>query len=34
MKRKRNTPEQINRKLRSAEQFLNQGRSVADICRA
>jgi hypothetical protein len=29
MKRKRNIPEQIIRKLRSAELLLNQGHSVA-----
>jgi putative transposase len=34
MKRKRHTPEQIIRKLRIAEQLLNQGESVGDICRA
>ena len=34
MKRKRHTPEQIIRKLRTAEQLLNQGQSVADICLA
>ena len=34
MKRKRHTPEQIIRKLRTAEQLLNQGQSVADVCRA
>ena len=28
MKRKRHTPEQIIRKLRTAEQLLNQGQSV------
>ena len=33
MKRKRHTPEQIIRKLRTAEQLLNQGQSVADVCR-
>lgn len=31
---KRHIPEQIILKLRSAEQLLNQGRSVADVCRA
>jgi hypothetical protein len=30
MKRKRHNPEQIIRKLRSAEQLLNQGQTVAD----
>jgi putative transposase len=34
MKRKHHTPEQIIRKLRTAEQLLNQGQSVADVCRA
>ena len=35
MKRKRHNPEQIiRRKLRIAEQLLNQGKSVADVCRA
>jgi transposase-like protein len=34
MKRKRHNPEQIIRKLRTAEQLLNQGQSVADVCRA
>jgi hypothetical protein len=33
MKRKRHNPEQIIRKLRSAEQLLNQGQTVADVCR-
>jgi putative transposase len=33
MKRKSHTPEQIIRKLRTAEQRLNQGQSVADMCR-
>ena len=32
MKRKRHTPEQIIRKLRTAEQLLNQGQSVAHFC--
>ena len=32
MKRKRHTPEQIIRKLHTAEQLLNQGQSVADVC--
>jgi hypothetical protein len=27
-------PEQIIRKLRTAEQLLNQGQAVADVCRA
>ena len=30
MKRKRHSPEQIIRKLRTAEQILNQGQSVDD----
>ena len=34
MKRKRHNPEQIIRKLRTAEQLLNQGKTVADIRRA
>jgi transposase-like protein len=34
MKRKRLTPKQIIRKQRTAEELLNQGRSVADACRA
>jgi transposase-like protein len=34
MKRKRHSPEQIIRKLRSAEQLLNQGQTIADACRA
>jgi putative transposase len=34
MKRKRHTPEQIIRKLRPAEQLINQCQSVADVCRA
>jgi hypothetical protein len=34
MKRKRQNPEQIIRKLRAAEQLLNEGQSVADVCRA
>ncbi|MCP9848849.1 transposase [Cyanobium sp. Morenito 9A2] len=33
-KRKRHNPEQIIRKLCTAEQLLNQGQTVADICRA
>ncbi|MCS5700443.1 transposase [Cyanobium sp. FGCU-52] len=32
MKRKRHAPEQIIRKLRTAEQILKQGQSVADAC--
>ncbi len=34
MKRKRHNPEQIIRKLRNAEQLLNHGQTVADVCRA
>jgi hypothetical protein len=34
MTRKRHTPEQIIRKLQTAEQILNRGQSVADLCRA
>ena len=34
MKRKRHSPEQVIRKLRTADQLLNQGQSVADVCRA
>jgi putative transposase len=34
MIRKRHNSEQIIRKLRTAEQLLNQGQTVADICRA
>ena len=34
MKCKRHTLEQIILKLRTAEQLLNQGQSVADVCRA
>ncbi|MBD2551642.1 transposase [Microcystis elabens FACHB-917] len=33
MKRKRHTPKQIIRKLRTAEQLLNQDQTVADVCR-
>ena len=33
MKHKRHTPEQIIRKLRTAGQLLNQGQTVADVCR-
>jgi len=33
MKRKRHSPEQVIRKLRTADQLLNQGQSVADVCR-
>jgi hypothetical protein len=31
MKRKRHTPEQIIRKLRTADQLLNQGQTIADV---
>jgi len=31
MKRKRHSPEQVIRKLRTADQLLNQGQSVADV---
>jgi putative transposase len=34
MKRKRHSPEQVIRKRRTADQLLNQGQSVADVCRA
>jgi len=34
MKRKRHTPEQIISKLRTAEQILSQGQTVADVYRA
>ena len=34
MKVKRHNPEQIIRKLRTAEQLLSQGQPVADVCRA
>ena len=34
MKHTRHKPEQIIRKLRTAEQLLNQGQVVADVCRA
>ena len=34
MKVKRHSPEQFIRKLRTAEQLLNQGQAVADVCRA
>ncbi|WP_094511105.1 transposase [Synechococcus sp. MW101C3] len=33
MKRTRHTPKQIIRKLRTAEQLLNQGQTVADVNR-
>lgn len=32
MKRKRHTPEQIIRKLREADQFLAEGKSIAEVC--
>jgi putative transposase len=32
-KRKLHNPDQIIRKLRNAEQLLNQGQTVADVCR-
>ena len=34
MKRKRHNPEQLFHKLRTAEQLLNQGQAVVDVCRA
>ena len=34
MKRIRHNPEQIIRKLKTAEQLIAQGKTVADICRA
>ena len=34
MNRTRHLPVQVIRKLRTAEQLLNQGQSVADLCRA
>jgi len=34
MKRKRHSPDQIILKLRTAEQMLNQGQSVDNVCRA
>jgi len=33
MKRTRHTPEKIIRKLKTAEQLLAQGKTVADVCR-
>ena len=33
MKRTRHTPEQIIRKLKTADQLLAQGQTVADACR-
>lgn len=34
MKHTRHKPEQIIRKLRQAEQMLNEGQAVSDVCRA
>ena len=34
MKVKCHSPEQIIRKLRTADQLLNQGQAVTDVCRA
>jgi len=34
MKRTRHTPEQIIRKLKTAEQLIAQGKTVSDVCRA
>jgi len=34
MKRTRHTPEQIIPKLKTAEQLIAQGKTVADLCRA
>jgi putative transposase len=34
MKRTRHTPEQIIRKLKTADQLIAQGKTVADVCRA
>ena len=33
MKRPRHTPEQIIRKLKTADQLIAQGKTVADVCR-
>jgi transposase-like protein len=33
MKRTRNTTEQIIRKLKTAEQLITQGKTVAEVCR-
>jgi putative transposase len=33
MKRTRHTPEQIIRKLKTADQLIPQGKTVADVCR-
>jgi putative transposase len=33
MKRTRHTPEQIFRKLKTADQLIAQGKTVADVCR-
>jgi len=34
MKRTCHTPEQIIRKLKTAEQLIAQGKTVSDVCRA
>jgi hypothetical protein len=34
MKRARNTPEQVIRKLREGERMLAEGKDLADVCRA
>jgi len=34
MKRTRNTPEQVIRKLREGERMLAEGKDLADVCRA
>jgi hypothetical protein len=33
MKRTRHTPEQIIRKLKTADQLIAQGKTVSDVCR-
>ncbi len=33
MKRTRHTSEQIIRKLKTAEQLIGQGKTIADVCR-
>ena len=33
MKRTRKTPEQVIRKLKTADQLLTQGQTIADACR-
>jgi transposase-like protein len=33
MKRTRHTPEQIIRKLKTADQLIAQGKTIADVCR-